>query len=140
MGESCTILNLPGAPHSLVLMYCSVLYSISHPFSPQFEGFHRRRLNGVVRRMRGWSGMGVESSLKTMMSRRRRAAAQLRCGRFDIIAIDLGRLLCATKRNWIKWDLIGFGILLVLKLQCKYFAKEEADSYNGWCCHGFYLH
>lgn len=84
--------------------------------------------------------MGVESSLKTMISRRRRAAAQLRCGRFDIIAIDLGRLLCATKRNWIKWDLIGFGILLVLKLQCKYFAKEEADSYNGWCCHGFYLH
>ena len=28
-----------------------------------------------------------------------------------------------TKRNWIKWDLIGSGILLVLKLQCKYFVK-----------------
>lgn len=71
------------------------------------------------------------------------AAAQLRCGRFDIIAIDLARLLCAPKRNWIKWDLIGFGILLVLKLQCKYFVKEEAAEegrFVQWCCHGFYLH
>lgn len=38
------------------------------------------------------------------------------------VSVCLSALVGIT-RNWIKWDLIGFGLLLVWKLQCKYLPK-----------------